>query len=295
MKDVVKAAAVQMQPHPPGENAANVREICGHLERLAGQGVELVGFPELTVSNFFSERGSVADGRIEYWERAAEPVDGPSISAVAACAAEHGVYAVVGFAERGLVAGVVYNSAALVGPEGLIGVTRKAHAAGYEKGYYTGGGPPEVYDTALGRIGVAVCWDAWHPEYVRCLAAQGAEIVVFVNAVWKGLAKGGIGAANKQRMWELVPTVRAFENGIFLVAVNGSGTHELGERYGGTWERMGRSRIIDPHGESLAASDHDRDDVLVADLHAREIVASRTAYPLWADRRPEVFAALRQP
>jgi predicted amidohydrolase len=292
MKEQVRAAAVQMQPAPTGENERNVELICGHIARLAGEGVELISFPELTVSNFFCERGSVADGRTDYWREAAEAADGRSITAIAACAREHGVHAVVGFAERGPVAGVVYNSAALLGPDGLVGVTRKAHAAGYEKVYYSPGGPPQVYETALGTIGIAVCWDAWHPEYERCLGALGAEIVVCINAVWKGLAKGGIGAANKQRMWEYVPTVRAFENGVFFVACNGSGSHELGERYGGTWERMGRSRIIDPHGATLAASDHDRDDVVIADLRAEEIVASRAAYPLWADRRPEVFTAL---
>lgn len=295
MKDVVRSAAVQMQPHPPGRNSENVEAICGHIARLAGQGVELIGFPELTVSNFFSERGSTAEGRVDYWEHAVEDADGPSLTALAACTREHGVHAVVGFAERGPQAGVVYNSAALLGPDGLVGVTRKAHAAGYEKLYYTDGDAPEVWPTPLGTIGIAICWDAWHPEYVRSLAAQGAEIVVFINAVWKGGARGGIGLANKQRMWELVPTVRAFENGIFLLAVNGSGTHELGERYGGTWERMGRSRIIDPHGDWLAVSEHDGDDVLVADLHAEAILASRAAYPLWADRRPDVYTALRQP
>ena len=61
-----------------------------------------------------------------------------------------------------------------------------------------------------------------------------------------------------------VPTVRAFENGIYFVACNGSGSHELGPRYGGTWERMGRSRIIDSHGNTLAASEHDRDDIVRA-------------------------------
>ena len=85
--------------------------------------------------------------------------------------------------------------------------------------------------------------------------------------------------------------MRAFENGVFFVACNGAGSHFLGERYG-TWERMGRSRITDPHGEVLAASEHDGEDVVVATLEAKAIDESRSAYPLWADRRPEVFSAL---
>jgi predicted amidohydrolase len=282
---------VQMESLPPGENARATEEICAHIERLAADGVELAAFPELVVSNFFCEREGLAGGRERNWSEAAEEIDGPSLTRIGRAAAEHAMHVVVGFAERGPVAGVVHNSAALVGPDGLVGVTRKAHAAGLEKLYYSAGGAPEVYDTPLGRISIAICYDAWHPEYVRCQAVLGAEIVVCINSVWKGLAKGGIGAENKQRMWELLPVMRAFENGIFFVGCNGSGSHFLGERFG-TWERMGRSRICDPHGTVLAAAEHDGEDVIVADLAAREIQASRSAWPLWADRRPEVFAAL---
>ena len=202
MKETVKAAAVQMAGLEPGENARAVEVICGHVGRLAREGVELVVLPELVVSNFFCERGGLAGGRELNWTAAAEAVDGPSVTAIGRCAAEHGVHVVVGFAERGPVGGVVFNSAALLGPDGLVGVTRKAHAAGLEKLYYTNGGGPEVFDTPLGRISIAICYDAWHPEYVRCQAALGAEIVVCINSVWKGLAKGGIGGANKQRMWD---------------------------------------------------------------------------------------------
>lgn len=290
MRETVVAAAVQTGCRPPAEKARNVEAIRARIDELAGQGVELAAFPELGVTNFFCEEGGLAGGRAALWE-VAEPVDGPSVAAVAERAAAHRMHVVLGLAERGDVEGVVYNTAVLVGPDGIVGVQRKGHAAGLEKLYYTNGGEPRVFETPLGRIGIAVCYDAWHPEYVRALGRLGAEIVVCINSVWKGLAKGGIGAENKQRMWELLPVMRAFENGVFFVACNGCGSHFLGERFG-TWERMGRSRITDPHGNVLAASDDDAEAVVVAELHAREIGASRAAYPMWADRRPEVFAAL---
>jgi predicted amidohydrolase len=173
----------------------------------------------------------------------------------------------------------------------VLGVTRKAHSAGLEKLYYSGGTPPTVFDTQLGRIGLVVCYDLWHPEYTRCLGRLGAEIVVCINSAWKGGDKGGIGAPNKQRMFELVPVMRAFENGLFVVMCNGSGSHDLGDRFH-TWERMGLSRIVDPHGTVLAESVSDAEEVVVASLESDAIEESRAAWPLWADRRPEFFQAL---
>lgn len=290
MKDTVVAAAVQIEPFPPQEKERNVADVCARIAQLAAEGVELAAFPELGLTNFFCERGGLAGGRFDAWETA-EPVDGPAVQAVAAAADEHRIHVVVGLAERGEVAGVVHNTAVLAGPGGVLGVTRKAHSAGLEKLYYSGGSPPTVFDTQIGRIGIAVCYDLWHPEYVRCLGLLGAEIVVCINSAWKGGDKGGIGAPNKQRMFELVPVMRAFENGLFLVMSNGSGSHDLGDRFH-TWERMGLSRIVDPHGTVLAESVTDAEEVVVARLEAGVIGESRSAWPLWADRRPELFEAL---
>jgi predicted amidohydrolase len=290
MKDTVVAAAAQIEPFPPEEKERNVTDVCARIAQLAANGVELAAFPELGLTNFFCERGGLAAGRRDAWETA-EPIAGPAVEAVAAAADEHRIHVVFGLAERGEVAGVVHNTAVLAGPGGVLGVTRKAHSAGLEKLYYSGGTPPTVFDTQLGRIGLVVCYDLWHPEYTRCLGRLGAEIVVCINSAWKGGDKGGIGAPNKQRMFELVPVMRAFENGLFVVMCNGSGSHDLGDRFH-TWERMGLSRIVDPHGTVLAESVSDAEEVVVASLESDAIEESRAAWPLWADRRPEFFQAL---
>jgi predicted amidohydrolase len=290
MKDRVLAAAVQIEPFPPAEKERNVADVCTRIGQLAADGVELAAFPELGLTNFFCERGGLAAGRLDAWETA-EALDGPAVTTVAAAAAEHGIHVVFGLAERDGIQGVLHNTAVLAGPDGVIGATRKAHSAGLEKLYYSGGSPLTVFDTALGRIGIVICYDLWHPEYTRCLGRLGAEIVVCINSAWKGGSKGGIGAPNKQRMFELVPVMRAFENGLFLVMCNGAGSHFLGDSHK-TWERMGLSRIVDPHGTVLAESVTDAEEIVVATLEAGAIEESRSAWPLWADRRPEFFEAL---
>ncbi|QEC46369.1 carbon-nitrogen hydrolase family protein [Baekduia soli] len=290
MKGTVTAAAVQIEPFPPADKERNVADVCARVADLAAEGVELAAFPELGLTNFFCEPGDLSAGRRDAWQ-VAESLDGPAVTAVAAATRKHGIHAVIGLAERGDVPGAIFNTAVLVGPGGIVGATRKVHAAGFEKLYYSGGTQPQVFDTSLGRIGMVICYDLWHPESVRCLGRLGAEIVVCINSAWKGGAKGGIGAPNKQRMFELVPVMRAFENGLFVVMCNGAGSHTLGDRYG-TWERMGLSRIVDPHGTVLAESFTDAEDVVTARLQAAALEDSRAAWPLWADRRPEFFQAL---
>ena len=105
----------------------------------------------------------------------AETVPGPSTAAIGAVCSELGVYVVVGLLER---AGErLYNSAALVGPEGLVGVHRKAHlpVLGVDRFVDPGDLPPVVYETEVGRIGMGICYELMFPEYTRVLALSGAR------------------------------------------------------------------------------------------------------------------------
>ena len=112
-------------------------------------------------------------------ERLAEPVPGPSIRRLAEACAGRQVHAVMGLLETG--ADAIYNSAVLVGPEGSIGHYRKAHLPGARPRSPRGHGdtPFAVYETPVGRIGMAICYDIRFPEPTRLLALQGADIVAF--------------------------------------------------------------------------------------------------------------------
>ena len=108
----------------------------------------------------------------------AQPADGPALTDWAEEAAKAGAVVVGGFAELGD-DGVVYNSAAVVGPSGILAVYRKTHLWDREKlCFASGDDPAPVVETPFGRVGVAVCYDLYFPELTRGLALAGADVVV---------------------------------------------------------------------------------------------------------------------
>jgi len=131
---------------------------------------QIVLFPELASSGYVFE--SLDEAR-----SCGEPPDGPTVSAWAVGAAHFGGVVIGGFAELGD-DGSLYNSAAVVGPDGLLAVYRKTHLWDREKLWFTPGSePPPVVETPFGRIGVGVCYDLYFPELTRGLALAGADLI----------------------------------------------------------------------------------------------------------------------
>ena len=161
-----RVAVVQMTP--TGEVAANVARVARETAALAP--VDLVVFPELALT------GPVTDA--DSAQRVAQPIPGPLTEQVQAIAAEHDAYVVVGLVEGDAGSGRLYNSAALIGPEGVVGVYRKVHLSAEDRAWATpGDGGLPVFDTPLDRTGLLIGYDALFPEAARELALQGADII----------------------------------------------------------------------------------------------------------------------
>ncbi|WP_041087808.1 carbon-nitrogen hydrolase family protein [Jeotgalibacillus soli] len=289
MKKTVKAALVQFSPWSMHEMDKNIEYINSQIENLAQEGNELIVFPEMSVTNFFEHH---ENGKEEYWDYGAISVESKQLKAIETKAAQHNCYVIVGFAERSNVIGVIFNSAALIGPEGIIGVTRKIHFPGIEKQYYTTGDRIDVFDTPIGKIGICICYDSMFPEITRILAVKGADIIVMTSSIWEGGEKGGIGSPTyKKSYWDHLPPVKAVENQTFVIACNGSGSHLIGEALG-KWSRMGLSKIVSPTGEILASIDHNQEAILSAVLDERDLVKARSQYSFLADRKPYLFQDL---
>src|SRR6202042_1156808 len=106
-----------------------------------------------------------------------EPADGPSVREWRELASEHGAVIVAGFCERDG-DGAPRNSAALVDADGACTIYRKTHLWDREQTtFIAGNAPSPVLDTAAGRIGVAICYDAFFPEVMRGLALAGADVI----------------------------------------------------------------------------------------------------------------------
>ncbi|MDP2208065.1 MAG: nitrilase-related carbon-nitrogen hydrolase, partial [Bacteroidota bacterium] len=161
----MKIAVVQTNP-TFGEVRKNIDEA---VELMSGISADFFVLPELfnTGYNFTSK---------EELEQLAEPIEGTTSTILKAFAHQRQCYIVYGFAESD--DDVFYNSSALVGPTGLIGIYRKVHLYYRENIFFKRGnlGFP-VFNTEFGKIGMMICFDWLFPEAARTLALKGAQLI----------------------------------------------------------------------------------------------------------------------
>ena len=256
-----------------GEKERNLDVIVGRMEEAAGLGAEIVVFPECAIPGYMWES---EDEALPY----AEEIPGPSTELLEREAARLGMHVVCGLLERD--GDSLRNAAALVGPDGLIGSYRKTHLPflGVDRFAVPGDELP-VYDTALGRIGVEICYDLRFPEVTRTLALKGADLTAHPTN-FPVAARG---------QTELITVARAAENRIFLLTANRSGKERSGEF-------CGRSQIVDPSGKRLAETGESGEVLLTAEIdleQARDkdyVVPGTYEIYLFGHRRPELYGAL---
>lgn len=274
----VRAAGIQFACGPePRENLDKALRL---LALAAEKGAHLAAFPELAIYPWFPR--TVAPASFEM----AEPVHGPSVTAVQDAAQRTGLVVVFPFFEVAVEEQSVayYNAAAVIDKDGrLAGVYRKNHVPQipplYEERHYfrpaTTGFP--VFDTAAGKLGVQICWDNFFPEGSRILGLKGAEIVVAPTA-------GATYAAHNR--WETAIAANAIANGYYVLRVN-----RVGEE--GPMRFYGRTFCVNPNGEFAAEPAGDRDGVVLVNLDLRAVQAARDSWTFLRDRRPgEVYAEL---
>ena len=145
----------------------------------------------------------------------------------------------------------------------------------HEEGYYTSGdtGAP-VFETAAGRIGVAICYDRHYPEQMRALALAGAELVVVPQA-------GAVGEW-PEGLYEAELRVAAFQNGYFTALCNRVGPEEC-------LVFAGESFVCAPDGRVVARAGEGTAEILMADIDLGEVAASHARRLFLPDRRPELY------
>jgi len=168
-----------------------------------------------------------------------------------------------------------------------LGKYRKTHIPQvkgfWEKYYFRPGnlGYP-VFDTAVGRIGVYICYDRHFPEGWRALGLAGAQIVFNPSATSRGLSA---------YLWNLEQPAAAVANEYFVGAINRVGVEPLGDNdfYGGSY-------FVDPRGQIVgeAASGND-EEVVVRDLDLDVLQEVRQLWAFYRDRRPDAYGSLVAP
>jgi beta-ureidopropionase len=278
MADVTRAALVQASWTGDKESMIKVHE--DHARAAASQGVQVICFQELFYGPYFCQVQDAA-----YYEYA-ESVPGPTVERFQAIAAETGMVMVLPVYEQEQ-PGVLYNTAAVVDADGtLLGKYRKTHIPQvkgfWEKFYFRPGnlGYP-VFDTAVGPVGVYICYDRHFPEGWRALGLGGARIVFNPSATSRGLS---------MYLWNLEQPASAVANEYFVGAINRVGTEPLGDN-----DFYGSSYFVDPRARLVgeAASDS-ADELVVRDLDMAVLAETREQWQFYRDRRPDMYPSLTE-
>jgi predicted amidohydrolase len=271
---VVRVAVGQTNPQINNRDL-NLQRLASLTREAAMSSARLIVFPECALTGYCytSKEEALAQ---------AEVIPGPSSETLIDVAQETGTFIVFGLIER--TSNSLFNSAALIGPEGIVGVYRKTHLPleGVDRFVAPGPGPFEVHETPIGRIGVLICYDMRFPEPARILALQGAEIIVHpTNLPPEGSPQP-----------DFIYHARAAENRVWIVSADRVGT-ERGVRF------IGRSAIVDPTGKSVANGDEHSEELILADIEPamarlKDLVIVPDQYELhtFADRRPDLYSSL---
>jgi predicted amidohydrolase len=220
-QDLVTIARVNFSP-VSGHAKATVEKMTSNVIEAAAQGADLVVFPELALLGAAScpECGAL-EAACETHQHLAETVPGPSSEAMAVLAREHDLYIVYGLHEQDAADPTkLYNAAAVVGPEGVIGSYRKVHLGEppwvTEGLTFTPGTSLPLFPTRFGPIGVQICYDFWfNPELTRLLALKGARLIA--------CPVGSFASPGRDDSMRTSALSRAQENLVHVVISNSAG------------------------------------------------------------------------
>lgn len=281
MSREIRVAAIQMAF--TGDRVTDIGRTAERVREAAAMGAQLVLPSELFEGHYFCVRQDEA----RFADAA--PVDAhPAVRAMQALARELGLHIPTSFFERD--GPHYYNSLAFIGPSGEVeGVYRKSHipdGPGYmEKFYFRPGNTGfRPWKTALGTIGVGICWDQWYPETARALMLEGAEILLFPTAIGSEPHDPSL---DTRRLWVRAMVGHAVSNVVPVVAANRVGT-EGGQSF------YGNSFITDERGDMLAEMGTEEEGVIVATVDLDRAARHRAAFGFFRDRRPELYRRLAE-
>ncbi len=250
------------------------------IEKAGEEGVQVLCFQEVFTQPYFCPSQDVK------WYEAAEYIpDGPTTKLMQDYAKKFSMVIVVPIYERTNVAGVYYNTAAVIDADGsYLGKYRKTHIPQvkgfWEKFFFKPGASDwPVFNTAYCKLGVYICYDRHFPEGWRALALNGAEYIVNPSATVAGLS---------EYLWKLEQPASAVANGCWIGAINRIGVEEpwnIGEFYG-------QSYFVNPRGEIEAEASRDQDELIVHDMNMDMVREVRDLWQFFRDRRPDTYGPL---
>jgi len=257
------------------------------VAEAAARGAQLVVLPELHATEYFCKYQDPALFDL------AEPLDGITRRLLAEAAADYRLV-IVGSIFEHRAPGLAHNTAIVLNSDGILaGIYRKMHIPddpGYnEKFYFTPGDLGfEPVNTAVGRLGVLVCWDQWYPEAARLMALAGAGILIYPTAIGFDPADDEAEARRQLDAWRIIQRSHAVANGLPVASCNRVGYEP--DRSGGSYnaEFWGHSFVCGPQGEVLAEAGTSS-QVTVCSIDRTRTESVRRLWPFLRDRRIDAY------
>jgi predicted amidohydrolase len=256
-----------------GDVSANLARALDVIADAGERGADVVLFPETYLQGYRAD---------ELFAETAEAVPGPSTTRIAAAAREHDLYVVMGLARAEVEHPYfVYNSAALVGPEGVVGFYDKIHLGTLhpfrESMYFARGTATPVFDTRFGRVSIQICNDFWYPELSRVYTLGGATLNLVLSA----------GPHSFCEHWTTMLKARAMENQAVYAYTNVAGAQKDFAFFGG-------AQVVTPDGEVVVRGPLDEEALVVTTIDLARVERARRKWMILRDRVPELYDSLTE-
>ena len=280
-----------LQHSNQGGTEANLDALEAEIRTAAASDCRLILLQELHNGPYFCQ---VEDPELF---DLAEPIPGPTTERL--CALANGLsIVIVGSIFERRAAGLYHNTAVVLDADGhLAGTYRKMHIPDdpgyYEKYYFTPGDLGfEPVETAVGRLGVLVCWDQWFPEAARLMALAGAEILLYPTAIGWHPDEPPDEQARQLDAWRTVQRGHAIANALPVAVCNRVGLEPdpSGQSPGARF--WGSSFVCGPQGEILAQAGQDQPEPLIAEIDRERCEWVRRRWPFLRDRRIDAYQDL---
>ncbi len=272
----MRLALIQMESTIGGLDE-NIARASRFIDEAAAGGAELLVLPEFWSTGYFP---LAVDYR---FYDLADSESGKATTAVRDKARQYGVHIASTIYERQS-PGLFYNTSMMVSPVGeIVSKYRKVHVParrGLEKLFYRGGSKFPVAPVGEWRVGTMLCYDTLLPEPARCLALNGAELILAPFGA--STTEGGI--------WEHMIITRAFENGAYVAACNAVGELHLPD--GDSFVLGGKSIIVDPEGGIVAEAPASGEMVVYGEIGLDQVNEVRNRYFMFRDRRPDAYRVI---
>ncbi|SDO13512.1 carbon-nitrogen hydrolase family protein [Halobacillus aidingensis] len=268
MNNCIKVAAVQMNC-VLGHKAENLKKAERLIREASSEGADIVALPELFNTGYRVE---------EVDHHLAETIPGQTTDWMMDICKQCSIYLIGCILEESDIRGNVYDTAFIVGPEGVIGKQRKRYLWDKEKQRFMKGREPlQTFKIGDLNVGLQICYEIGFPEPARELSSSGVDVLFYPSAFGKP----------RNHIWEIASRSRAAENGTYVVACNRTGTEKEETVF------AGNSRIVDPSGTVVANAEQE-DEVIFSDIDIDEIIRQRKAVPYLRDLEPNDAKGVEQ-